>query len=582
MSGIRSTSGVPSPVSGTAHTPATGSGEVAPANSATVTTGQSELPAADKPAVRSALPENTKINAVVTAKAGGDNVILHTEYGNFRLTTQNQLTLGSHITFEITEVEDVIHARLLAMNGKEFSPPMDVKLVPTVDKAVLIAEGYIKAGQLHPADLKYETRDLAARLGQATVSGKSPEILAARALAQPPRFSGEQLARLSIELGADGLATPTRSNPQAVANYQRQGPAALQSSPEIRPLAANAALLSKYNIVTAEVTSPNPNSAMPSSRGPVTLAAGDKINLIVRPQGAGGGPLPPDNMIFHGAIIAVGGRSATTGMTQVHLQTPFGNVSYLTMKPPIVGTTAQVAVADVISVFPLSSADVQQPGLRLPQLSPMGDWQNLRDAMNAVAAHDPLLAQTVISTVVPQADSKLSGSLLFFMSALHLGTVENWLGHDFSRSLKEAGHARLLHALEDDFATFSRLHTDNGGQDWKSLNFPFFDGNNLRQIRMFHRHHKNPEAGEDHNDTTRFVIELNLSKSGPMQLDGLFKRRFFDLTIRSQSEMPADMKNHILTLFSEHIEISGLQGYLNFKTISPFPVNPLKEWEEGL
>ena len=155
------------------------------------------------------------------------------------------------------------------------------------------------------------------------------------------------------------------------------------------------------------------------------------------------------------------------------------------------------------------------------------------------------------------------------------------MGQEFSHRLKETGHSALLKALDDDFKVFSRLQSDINGQDWKSLNFPFFDGQNLRQIRMFHRQRKNSEDENDLNATTRFVIELNLSASGPLQLDGLFKRNTFDLAIRSHTEMPQDMKHHILKLFNDHIEISGLQGQLIFKTIASFPVDPLKEWEVG-
>ena len=139
----------------------------------------------------------------------------------------------------------------------------------------------------------------------------------------------------------------------------------------------------------------------------------------------------------------------------------------------------------------------------------------------------------------------------------------------------------MLQALEEDFATFSRLQSDNGGQDWKSLNFPFFDGNNLRQIRMFHRRHKNPEGVDGEAETTRFLIELNLTTSGPLQLDGLFKNRIFDLAVRSHKDVKEEMRQHIGKLFSEHMEISGLNGQLTFKTLTPFPIDPLKEWEES-
>lgn len=168
------------------------------------------------------------------------------------------------------------------------------------------------------------------------------------------------------------------------------------------------------------------------------------------------------------------------------------------------------------------------------------------------------------------------------MAALKLGSVEKWLGQDFKMALEASGRTALLGALEEDFATFSRLQSDSGGQDWKSLNFPFFDGQNLRQIRMFHRQNHGKDGADDDNPSTRFVIELSLSQSGPLQLDGILAPRQFDLILRSEQEIPTHMKQHILSLFTENMEISGMRGQLVFKKISPFPVDPLTEWETGV
>tara|TARA_R110001599_G_scaffold340156_1_gene560204 strand:- start:312 stop:1199 length:888 start_codon:yes stop_codon:yes gene_type:complete len=284
---------------------------------------------------------------------------------------------------------------------------------------------------------------------------------------------------------------------------------------------------------------------------------------------------------MQGTVVALANAPNSGGFAKVTMQTPLGTLSFSTTTPPVMGTNVQFALAEEINIFPLPGTDVQQSSARMPKLNAMGDWSNLREAINHIARQDPIVAQTIISQVIPQANSQLSSSLLFFMAALNLGSVEKWLGQDFIQAMKAAGRTPLLQALEEDFATFSRLQSDNGGQDWKSLNFPFFDGNNLRQIRMFHRRHKNPEGVDGDAETTRFLIELNLTTSGPLQLDGLFKNRIFDLAVRSHKDVKEEMRQHIGKLFSEHMEISGLNGQLTFKTLTPFPIDPLKEWEES-
>ncbi|MCF8466052.1 MAG: hypothetical protein K9G33_01485 [Sneathiella sp.] len=578
MSGIRSPSGIPPGLTGTAKSPSTGHGAVAPATPATPTGSQGGLPAnSPQPRVAS-VPENTLIDAVVTAKSGSDNIILHTEYGNFRLTTPTPLTVGSHIVFEITELSEVILARLITMNGKDFAPPLAVKLLPTVDRVTLGVEGYVKAGQLHPLELKGGLQNLAATQVPSAEPAKDARVPA------PPSAKIKTQSNTHPQQSAGAFTAIqgdlVRSNSQSLAAYQRfiapeLSPKSVAAAP--RPDTADSPV-SRYNIVKAEIIQPKTGVIVETVKNRRPAQTGDIIKLVIRPQVSSAGPRVQSE-VFEGTVIALTNPTSGGKAQRVTLQTPLGTISYSASTPPTPGTTVQFAIAKEITAFPLPSADIQQPGARAPLISAMADWQNLRQALNVVAAQDPILAQAIAIHVIPQANSQLSGSLLFFMAALHLGSIEKWLGQEFSHAMKEAGRTPLLQALEDDFATFSRLQADNGGQDWKSLNFPFFDGNNLRQIRMFHRQHKNPDDPENHDETTRFVIELNLSVSGQVQLDGLFKHNLFDLAIRSHEEMPPDMKQHILSLFSEHIEISGLKGQLIFKTISPFPVDPLKEWE---
>ncbi|MEX1035764.1 MAG: hypothetical protein WDZ54_07390, partial [Sneathiella sp.] len=155
MSGIRSPSGVASGVTGSSKSPASGQGLVNAATPATPAGGEHGAPTTSSPPPTTAVhTESTLVNAVVTAKSSSENIVLHTEFGNFRITTSTPLTVGSHITFQVMEAEEVILARLLSMNGKALSPTLDVRLLPIVEKAISGAEGYIKAGQLHPLELK--------------------------------------------------------------------------------------------------------------------------------------------------------------------------------------------------------------------------------------------------------------------------------------------------------------------------------------------------------------------------------------------------------------------------------------------
>lgn len=589
MSGIRSPAGVSSGLAGSATSRSSGQGPVEPATPVAPTGEQHGLPAQSPRGKSSAaMSENTPINAVVMAKSSNENIVLHTAYGNFRITSPTPLSIGSHIVFEVTEQAEVILARLLAMNGEKFSPPIDVKLLPTVERTISTAEGYLKAGQLHPLELKTDMQNLAASLSRGaktlaaplTPSSQLPSLLAdplgTKSTPAPTgNIAGIQSDRVTATTQMGLSAYQKYHNPSLAAAHGAEGPISPMRSGPAKTLAAI-----RQHIVEADILRLASPSTVETSKGPLSITEGSKIALVIRSQQMAGS-LSSQTGLYQGTVIALTNTSAANGSSRVTLQTPLGTLSFTTTTPPATGTTVQFSIADRIDVFPLPNAEIQQSGSRLPAIGAMVDWQNLREALNLVARQDPIIAQTIINQILPQANAQLSNSLLFFMAALNLGSIEKWLGQDFTQALKAAGRAPLLGALEDDFAIFSRLQSETGGQDWKALNFPFFDGHNLRQIRMFHRQRKNPEDADLEKDTTRFIIELNLTKSGKLQLDGLFKPKLFDLAVRSHQAIPEEMRLHIGKLFNEHMEISGLKGQLIFKTVPSFPIDPLAEWERG-
>jgi len=582
MSGIRSTSGVTPAVSSSGQASTTGPGQVTPVSPAQPSGGQTGLPVTSAPATAVQSLEATLITAIVTAKTSGESVILHSEFGNFRLTTTAPLAVGSQITFEIDAVEDIILARLISKDGKPFSTPIDVKLLPIVNAAMPSPENYVRAGQLHPMEMKAGLQNL-------TSSQPTPDPK----MAQPqtntvstPTPSRADRPSPSVTAGVSPTIIP--EVPARLGNLLAYEKALPPRHPDPSFLTAKSATTSPqsntarmYHFIAAElIPPPDMAAAVARPEGPAPVKS-QKIDLIFRPEQAVSNPVNrPD--ILRGTVLSVQPPRTSGGEQQVHLKTSLGVISYGSKSPPAVGGTVEFAVADKITAFPLAYTDVQQPGPREPLMRIMGDWQNLRQAMNVVALQDPVLAQSVVNAVIPQASSQLSSSLLFFMTALKLGSVEKWLGQDFKMVLEASGRTALLGALEEDFGTFSRLQSDSGGQDWKSLNFPFFDGQNLRQIRMFHRQNHAKDGSDDDDPSTRFVIELSLTQSGPLQLDGIFAPHRFDLILRSEREIPGHMKQQILSLFSENMEISGMRGQLVFKKISPFPVDPLSEWETGV
>jgi hypothetical protein len=124
----------------------------------------------------------------------------------------------------------------------------------------------------------------------------------------------------------------------------------------------------------------------------------------------------------------------------------------------------------------------------------------------------------------------------------------------------------LLARLGSDFQTMSRLADEPQQGDWRLALIPLWTGEKLEQLRFFWRGGGGEEGGEE-DEETRFVLDVDLSNVGHLQIDGLVKakRRHLDLIIRTDQPLPAEMRTDIGQLFEDARETLGLGGQVAFQ-----------------
>ncbi|WP_169542899.1 hypothetical protein [Sneathiella aquimaris] len=551
------------------------------------------------------LSEGARIAAIVTARASGGDTMLHAEIGNFRMTTANPLPVGAHIVLEVDTVDELIVARIIAINGEKLAAPPSVKLLSIVPARTPL-EGY-GSGQIpKTADLPALSKNLAEILGHKTpsLSQAHPSASAAaastssttttapapsQATAQttaPAPTPGSNFSNVSVPLASmnvgDGKVPGGQSAQSGVAAYAHtKSPGIPFIPPSVNPMATRMDPIPEGSVILVRATVLN------TDQNPLTrfgaLTSGEKISLSIAPNSAKAS-LPAASLALNGVITSAT-TPKITGMGQniavsnvTALVQGLGNVQYSAQTAPQVGVQITAAFREDLQTFPLTTPPTATGIFKIPHLAILNDWENLRAAMNLLALQNPEQAAALMNTRIPTANNQLASSLLFLISALNGGSMDKWLGQEFRRSLESTGNRNLLQKLDDDFSTFARLNTDSGGQDWKLFSFPFLHEHALRQIKMYYRqHHENPDTNE--RESTRFVIELDLTKTGPVQLDGLFKDARFDLVFRSQLPVEDTLKQQVGEIFTTNLEITGIKGSLVFQKIMPFPVHPTEEWE---
>ena len=307
------------------------------------------------------------------------------------------------------------------------------------------------------------------------------------------------------------------------------------------------------------------------------LPAGTQVTIKVlslQPSGqeAAGSPAAPSPAAVGLAkgttqTATVAGRT-TTGQPIVHM--PAGTVALAarTTLPP--GSTVTFEIIDTPTP-PQARLRVDGPAPR-QELLMSRDWQALKEAVAVLREAEPLIAQQFLNTVVPRPDAQLAANVLFFLAALRGGNVRAWLGDGPSRTLQRQ-KPDLLSRLGDEFRTIGRMADEPVSGDWRIAVVPFNSGEELQQIRFFMRRHgaEDDEDEEGGDPGTRFIVDVELSRLGRMQLDGLVRGgdKRLDLIVRSASSLPRHMRDDIQGIFQDACQLTGMTGAATFQCAPP-------------
>ena len=155
------------------------------------------------------------------------------------------------------------------------------------------------------------------------------------------------------------------------------------------------------------------------------------------------------------------------------------------------------------------------------------------------------------------------------------------MGEDAERSLQRSA-GNLLERLGRDIGEMQRMASEPSGQEWRSYLIPILVGTDLQHLKLFVRgekEHDEAKSGDNKRDT-RFVIEVEFSKLGPFQFDGLTRDKNIDLMVRTRDTIADDIRDDIRAIFSNTISALGFTGTLNFQQTLSFELNPTQEINE--
>jgi hypothetical protein len=200
------------------------------------------------------------------------------------------------------------------------------------------------------------------------------------------------------------------------------------------------------------------------------------------------------------------------------------------------------------------------------------DWATLRDALEVLARADPGGAKALANAILPQVNPRLAATMMGFFAQVKNGDAKGWLGDKAVKTLEALGRKDLVDKLEDEFRQLTHQAAEPLPGDWKSYSLPFSDWAELSRIQFHVRQPDPEEVGDDDKDgdgqaakANRFLIDLELSRLGALQLDGLLRPRRFDLILRTRMPLPPDMRGEIGRIFTGQVEALGMTGTVSFQ-----------------
>lgn len=512
------------------------------------------------------------INGVVVERQAKGLVVLRTERGTLTIHTLLPLKIGSEVTLQVQSVGTQMQAIILSVDNK---PVRGAGL----QRAAAGAAGATtpEAGQgstVSPsasADAGETGHKPAARGTGSGQPAPAPTGSATTGVQSSP-VQGTGPASIA-GTGTGGPLAPGMVLTATVVRPQGPGPLpapAGQAAGQAPPGALAGPHPSAGSPAGTGLAAPPASGVVPGSQVTVRILA---IEPPSQPAGAPGGNAAA-GLRTSGDVMAVFGTvtggstpppaNHTAGRTLV--QTPLGTLSLPTGTPVPDGTgiTLEILRSAAAGQDPASFRMAERQHT-LATFST--EWSSLREALDAAERTTPGAAQQLLGTTVPRPGPAFAAGILFFIAALRAGDVRSWLGDNVTGALERGGHGEILTRIGEEFLQIGRLASEPQSNGWQTVLFPVFDGERLQQIRMYMRRHgrKAPDGDESQSGGSRFVVEADLSRIGPIQLDGLVRKKQLDLILRTRNPLPEPMRSEITAIFADALTTTDLAGTVSFE-----------------
>jgi hypothetical protein len=585
-------------------------------------------------AISNLTPGTVLTGFIVNRDASGNPVLRTVESGDITFVSNFFLKIGSEVQIRIENIAGSILAHILSVDGQSpeaaeaqssFASRPDVIL----SQAILSREPL--STQAQPAIAQQTGNTPAPLLPSSIISGTLVALprdvaniptlpfgtqLSFRLIAvNIPAASGSTYAQTPSQpasgvappyaayaRASGGQITPTAATPTNLAGTASAPPAQSQTSVTVSaanvaqnpsPLAANTVATTGANSVLVQPSTPNEAKGQPLTVAANPNASSNTFSgssVIYTPATATQPAIPQAGQNIFATVVSnePGGEVlAQTPLGVVRLQTggnvPVGSKITFEIFETILPAAQQAGLANTVEPAPLT--ELAKHWHSLEQIFKLLSGRDSASGMDFIQPNMPWLRMNEGANLQTLLTPKsLPSGMMFFLNALGAGSFRDWLGRNNAQWLDENGHSMLLQKAGAEFMSISKQFQEVTPQQWQTLFFPVAVEGEVQQARLFvkrDRKQGNKQQNEKSNDDTRFILEVDMSQLGEMQMDGFVRKgdqqTHFDLVIRSKTPLPADVQNDLAQIYNDTGELTGYRGSLQFQSVKEFPIQPMEE-----
>jgi len=229
----------------------------------------------------------------------------------------------------------------------------------------------------------------------------------------------------------------------------------------------------------------------------------------------------------------------------------------------------------------LATARPNQPATIGSAPNILSSWPAMEESLAALLGTNAAAAASLAAKTA-QGGSTLTNSLLFFLKAAGMSGNANWIGEEVEKALSRSSQ-RALGNLRSDLNQMANIAGETIGE-WRPILIPLDARGGdvpLAALLLGQRQDINPDdqgdnfesSPQDKDQAQRFILQVQFSVLGDIQLDGQISKQVFDLTVRSKIDLPQGLQKDAADLFYASLAANEFAGSIDFLEQNEFSVD---------